>query len=274
MNKRIKITSARKGSVVYENNGKAPFWLEHLLALIVIGIVVVVGGIIALALTDWGRAAMGWIGLAFGIAITVFLAIAPVKSFRAGERTNVWIGETLAAIGWGGMAIALAAGLPVAFSGGFNDDSSWGFIIPGGGAILGTGIAGLGMWLMTRGPLPALDRTPRTAKVMFNVDDAEGGQDITVRYLGADGEEHDADLADVIDDDWENRFTPGTTWQIYAFRDPTLVASVVFLTEQHDDVWRKGYNLGGVRLGGESGPVTRGPGSPFLREGSRWTFEH
>lgn len=243
MNKRIKITSARTGSVVYENNDKAPFWIEHILALIVIGVVVVVGGIIALVLTDWGRAAMGWIG------------------------------EALAAIGWGGMAIVLAAGLPVAFSGGFNDDSSWGFIIPGGGAILGGGIAALGMWLMTRGPLPALDRTPRTAKVMFNVDDAEGGQDITVRYLGADGEEHDADLADAIDDDWEDRFKPGTTWQIYAFRDPTLATSVVFLTEQHDDVWRKGYNLSGVRLGGESGPVTRGPGSPFLREGCKWVFE-
>jgi len=270
MNKRIKITSARKGSVVYENNDKTPFWIRHLPALIIVGVLVLIGVIIALVVTDWGRASLQWIGLAFGIAITVFVAIDAMRSLRAGEPRNVWVGELLSAIGWGGGVIALVVGLPIVI----NNEQEWGVLIPVGGTALSLGLVALGMRMMSKGPLPALDRTPRTAKVMFNVDDAEGGQDITVRYLGADGEEHDADLADVIDDDWEDRFKPGTTWQIYAFRDPTLATSVVFLTEQHEDVWRKGYNLGGVRLGGESGPVTRGPGSPFLREGSKWAFEH
>ncbi|MGO2095977.1 MAG: hypothetical protein ACTH2J_02285 [Candidatus Microbacterium stercoravium] len=41
----------------------------------------------------------------------------------------------------------------------------------------------------------------------------------------------------------------------------------------HDDVWHNGYKLDGVRLGGESGPVTPGPGSPFLRQDGKWTFD-
>src|SRR5699024_5670758 len=73
-----------------------------------------------------------------------------------------------------------------------NNEQEWGVLIPVGGTALSLGLVALGMRMMSKGPLPALDRTPRTAKVMFNVDDAEGGQDITVRYLGADGEEHDA----------------------------------------------------------------------------------
>src|SRR5699024_11532420 len=56
MNKRIKITSARKGSVVYENNHKTPFWIRHLPALIIVGVLVLIGVIIALVVTDWGRA--------------------------------------------------------------------------------------------------------------------------------------------------------------------------------------------------------------------------
>lgn len=68
-------------------------------------------------------------------------------------------------------------------------------------------------------------------------------------------------------------FAPGTAWQVYAFRDPALSDAVVMLTEVHDDVWRNGYKLDGVRLGGESGPVTPGPGSPFLRQDGKWTFD-
>lgn len=108
---------------------------------------------------------------------------------------------------------------------------------------------------------------------MINTSDAEGGQEITVRYRGADREEYDAELADLIDDSWLGEFTPGTTWQVHAFADPELANSVVFLTEVHDDVWRDGYKLNGVRLGGESGPLRPGPGSPFLGEDSKWTFE-
>ena len=95
MNKRIKITSARKGSVVYENNDKTPFWIRHLPALIIVGVLVLIGVIIALVVTDWGRASLQWIGLAFGIAITVFVAIDAMRSLRAGEPRNVWVGELL-----------------------------------------------------------------------------------------------------------------------------------------------------------------------------------
>lgn len=128
------------------------------------------------------------------------------------------------------------------------------------------------MFRATRGPLPALDRTPRTARVILRADDADGGQTILVEYRGADGEACEAQLADVIHESSEGRFAPGTRWQVYAFRDPELAESVVFLTDAHDDVWRDGYTLDGVRIGGEGGTVKPGPGSPFLREGSRWEF--
>ncbi|WP_449276725.1 hypothetical protein [Leucobacter sp. GX24907] len=124
----------------------------------------------------------------------------------------------------------------------------------------------------TRGPLPALDRTPRTARVTLRADDADGGQTILLEYRDADRGAHDAQLADVIHESWEYRFAPGTRWQVYAFRDPELADSVVFLTEAHDEVWRSGWKLDGVRIGGEGGPVKPGPGSPFLREGSKWEF--
>ncbi|CKI06670.1 hypothetical protein LTT02_00100 [Mycolicibacterium smegmatis] len=128
------------------------------------------------------------------------------------------------------------------------------------------------MFRATRGPLPALDRTPRTARVVLHADDAEGGQTILVEYRDAAGEGHDAQLADVIHESWEKRFSPGSRWQVYAFRDPELTDTVVFLTEVHDDVWRDGWKLDGVRIGGEGGPVKPGPGSPFLRTGSKWEF--
>lgn len=128
------------------------------------------------------------------------------------------------------------------------------------------------MFRATRGPLPALDRTPRTARVTLRADDADGGQTILVEYRDEHGQGHDAELADVIHQSWEDRFCPGSRWQVYAFRDPELADSVVFLTEAHDDVWRAGWKLDGVRIGGEGGPVKPGPGSPFLRAGSKWEF--
>lgn len=123
----------------------------------------------------------------------------------------------------------------------------------------------------TRGPLPALDRTPRTARVVLNADDGEG-HTLLLRYRGVDGHTHSAQLADYPDETWIDRFTPGSTWQVYAFRDPELADSVVFLTEVHDEVWRAGYVLDGVRIGGEGGPLKPAPGSPFLREDSKWGF--
>ncbi|GAA5154783.1 hypothetical protein GCM10025768_26500 [Microbacterium pseudoresistens] len=272
MARRIRVTSSRRGGVIREER-TAPFWLEHLIGLIFGGLAVIVIGIVVLVLTDWGRVALTWIGFGFGVILTVVLFIAPVRSIRAGERTAVWMGEVLCAIGWGCMTISLAAGLPLLFWIGPQNLPEWAMVIPGAGTALFTGVAVLGMWLMTRGPLPPLDRTPRTATVLYNTVDAEGGQDITVRYHGADGSQHEAELADLIDDSWLDRFAEGTTWQIYAFEDAALADAVVFLTEEHDEVWRDGYKLNGVRLGGEGGPLPPGPGSPFLREGGKFTFE-
>ncbi len=271
MNRRIKITG-RGRTVVYKEGDRAPFWLEHIVPLIFIGIGVLVVGTIVLALSDGGRAALVWIGLGFGAIMLVWLALDPWRSFRAGVPVAVWAGEALCALGWGGTAISLAAGIPYLFWRGPDSTPEWAFLIPGLGAVVFTGLVFVGMRMQTSGPLPALDRTPREARVIFNEDD-DDGQNIEVRYPGVDGKKHDAELADLIDDSWQDRFAPGTTWQVFAFRDVALADSVVFLTEQHDDVWRKGYKLNGVRLGGEGGPVTRGPGSPFFRAGAKWTFE-
>ncbi|WP_067431772.1 hypothetical protein [Nocardioides jensenii] len=123
----------------------------------------------------------------------------------------------------------------------------------------------------TRGPLPALDRTPRTARVVLNADDDEG-HTLLLRYRGVDGHKHHAQLADCPDETWIDRFAPGTTWEVYAFLDPNLADSVVFLTEAHEEVRRAGYVLDGVRIGGEGGPLEPAPGSPFLGEDSKWGF--
>lgn len=123
----------------------------------------------------------------------------------------------------------------------------------------------------TRGPLPALDRTPRIARVVLNADTDEG-HSLLLKYRGVDGHKHSAQLADSPAENWIDKFAPGSTWQVYAFRDPDLADSVVFLTETHDDVWRAGYVLDGVRIGGEGGPLKPAPGSPFLREDSKWEF--
>lgn len=95
---------------------------------------------------------------------------------------------------------------------------------------------------------------------------------LVLRYRGIDGHRHSAQLADYPDETWIDRFAPGSTWQVYAFQDPDLADSVVFLTEAHDDVWRAGYVLDGVRIGVEGGPLKPAPGSPFLREDSKWRF--
>lgn len=271
-NKSLRMTLRRRATVV-GGDEDAPFWLEHIGALVVIGLVVIVGGIVVLAQTDWGRLTMVWLGLGIGLVVMVVLAIVPWSSLRAREPAVVWIGGVLSAIGWGGAAALFFAGAPYALWRGFDNLSELEQVLPGVGAVVLTGIAILGMLLQTRASLPALDRVPRTATVLTNEDDSEGGQILTVRYLGVDDCEHDAELADRILDSWRDRFVPGSTWQVYAFRDPELANIVVFLTEEHDNVWRQGYKLDGVRLGGESGPLKPGPGSPFLREGSKWKFE-
>jgi len=125
----------------------------------------------------------------------------------------------------------------------------------------------------TRGPLPALDRVRRTARVILHAEDADAGRTVLVEYLGADGVGHDAQLADIVHESSMQRFVPGSTWQVRAFRDPDLADTVVFLAEAHDDVWRDGWRLDGVRIGGEGGALKPAAGSPFLGDGSTWEFE-
>ncbi|MBA0051374.1 hypothetical protein E0L36_10880 [Streptomyces sp. AJS327] len=120
----------------------------------------------------------------------------------------------------------------------------------------------------TAKPLPALDRTPRTATVT-HLDDGDGTGTPVVwcAYHDAEGNRRTAGLADLVEESWRDRFTPGSRWEVHAFREPS---TRVFLTEAHEEVVRLGYNLDGVRLGGESGPVPVGPGSPFLH--GKWRF--
>ncbi|MFI6346409.1 hypothetical protein [Streptomyces sp. NPDC050560] len=273
MSKQIKITTPGR-VVVYDEDNTPPFWLKHPVALVVIGLITLVGGIAGLAFTDWGRATLVWLGLGLGLVVAAWLFRGPWRSLRAGEPASVWAGEALSAFGWGAEIFLFLAGTPYVFWRGLDTFPEWAPAVAGMGIGLFTAIAFLGVRLQLRRPLPALDRTPRSARVLFNTDDAEGEQDITLRYRGIDGKDHDPALADLIDDSWRDRFAPGTTWQVYAFGDPKLADTVVFLTEAHDDIWRKGYKLNGVRLGGESGPVTPpGPGSPFFRADSKWVFE-
>ncbi|MFP3786969.1 hypothetical protein, partial [Burkholderia sp. SIMBA_024] len=75
----------RKRVTVIGGDDKVPFWLEHLGLLVVAGLVVIVGGMILLALTDWGRAMMVWVGLGFGVLMVAWLAVDPWRSLRAGE---------------------------------------------------------------------------------------------------------------------------------------------------------------------------------------------
>lgn len=272
MSKSVKIT-LRKRAVVVRQNEEGPFWLEHIILIVCVGVAVLIAGIVLLSLTDWGRATLTWLGIGAGVTLTACLLIDPVRSIRKGDPAVVCVGGVITAIGWGCVTISLLGGFPFLAWVGSQNVPEWAWSMPGAGSVAFTAVAGLGMWMLTRGPLPALDRTPRSARVVSNTNDAEGAQRITVHYSGADGDEHEAELADLIDGSWRNRFAPGTTWQVYAFQNPDLADAVVFLTEEHEDVWRSGYRLNGVRLGGEGGPVARGPGSPFLREGGKWRFE-
>jgi len=191
-----------------------------------------------------------------------------------GMRTLVWLAEhpwVLVVVIYGG---CLAIGLGVWWLAA----QGWGDVLIWVGVAAGVIIAGLivhvviDMWILTRQPLPALDRTARTATVVLKADDAEHRM-LLLQYTGADGEAYNAQLADYIDDSWEEAFAPGSEWQVYAFRDPHFADTVVFLTEAHDEVCRSGYVLDDVRIGGESGPVKRGPGSPFLNGAGKWKFE-
>lgn len=94
----------------------------------------------------------------------------------------------------------------------------------------------------------------------YDTSDSETAEaNVRVEYTDADGETRRSHLAHVIDDLWLARFVVGSVWQIYPFLPAT---TRVVLTEAHDEVWRCGWNLDGVHIGSQSGPVDVGPGSP------------
>ncbi|UOQ57025.1 hypothetical protein MUN78_15385 [Leucobacter allii] len=114
-------------------------------------------------------------------------------------------------------------------------------------------------------PIPLIDRSrayPATVIRAFDTSGAETAEpNVRVAYVDADGEARERYLADVIDDSWLDRFAPGSVWWIHAYSPET---TRVVLTEAHEEVWRCGWNVDGVHgLGGSSGPVDVGPGSPF-----------
>ncbi|MFB8765853.1 hypothetical protein [Nocardiopsis alba] len=135
-----------------------------------------------------------------------------------------------------------------------------------GVVLVATATTLIGLARTTSAPLPALDRSPRTGTVT-SIHTSDETEIVMVEYVDPAGERHTAGLADLVHDSWMDRFVLGSRWQVYVFREP---GPRVFLAEAHDDVVRRGYNLDGVRLGGESGPVhPPRPGNLLLK----WRFE-
>lgn len=141
-------------------------------------------------------------------------------------------------------------------------------------AILVVAIAcGVG-WLqaMSSTPLPALDHTPRVARVReireWDQPDTTAEaqtKKVIVDYDGADGKTHTAWLGDLISEASIDRFTPESSWHVYAFADPDLADTMVLLTEAHDDVRRSGYLITGLHGNTEFSSLQQpAAGSPFL----------
>lgn len=141
-------------------------------------------------------------------------------------------------------------------------------------AVFGAAVAcGIG-WLMamSNAPLPALDRTPREARVRevreWDEPDTTAEEEtkkVIVDYEGTDGEVHTAWLGDLIHESSIDRFVLGSRWQVYAFADPALADSTVVLTESHEDVWRSGSLVAGIHGDrGVSSLRRAAPGSLFL----------
>lgn len=141
-------------------------------------------------------------------------------------------------------------------------------------AILVVAIAcGVGWFqAMSSTPLPALDHTPRVARVREirewdqpdTTAEAQTKKGI-VDYDGADGKTHTAWLGDLINEASIDRFTPESSWHVYAFADPDLADTMVLLTEAHDDVRRSGYLITGLHGNTEFSSLQQpAAGSPFL----------
>ncbi|MEX3756628.1 Uncharacterised protein [Mycobacteroides abscessus subsp. massiliense] len=142
-------------------------------------------------------------------------------------------------------------------------------------AILVAAVGCGGGWLetMSSTPLPALDHTPRVARVREVVcqwehpdtTEEEETRRIIVEYLGGDGRTHVAHLGDLIHESSIDQFTPESSWHVYAFADPELADTMVLLTEAHDDMWRSGYLITGLHGNTEFSSLQQpAAGSPFL----------
>lgn len=142
--------------------------------------------------------------------------------------------------------------------------------VPWAGAVVGVlFVVGMPMliWRAIRNrdrPIPLIDRSrayPARVVDTYDTSASETAEtNVRVEYLDSAGATRLTYLADVIDDSWLDRFTPGSIWQIYPYSPES---TRVVLTEAHDEVWRCGWNLDGVYIGGQSGPVDVGPGPPF-----------
>ncbi|MFD0556907.1 hypothetical protein FB566_2160 [Stackebrandtia endophytica] len=105
---------------------------------------------------------------------------------------------------------------------------------------------GYWFWFRTLLPLPHLVREERDA-VVTGVRREKTSEDVTPGYFlvveltvtRADGSRRDTDLADLVADRDLDRFTVGSQWMVYLFRDTELAV----LAERHDDVWRHGHIL-------------------------------
>jgi hypothetical protein len=126
---------------------------------------------------------------------------------------------------WALPVLIYGSGLAIGIGTWWLAAQGWGDVLIWGAIVAGVVIGALTLHMiiqlsiLTRKPLPALDRTERTATVVLNANDGER-QVLLLQYSGADGESYNAQLADCIDDTWDEAFVPGSRWQVYAFRDP------------------------------------------------------
>lgn len=114
----------------------------------------------------------------------------------------------------------------------------------------------------TRKPLPALDRTPRTAAVVaVHAASQSELQMVEVEFPDGAGTVGRACLVDLFDSSAARAFTVGSRWQVYSFMKDQ---SRCLLAEEHDDVPRSGYQLDGLRIGNERLTFPPRQGSPIL----------
>ena len=119
-----------------------------------------------------------------------------------------------------------------------------------------------------RGPLPALDPTPRQGTVVSHrlqsTGDHSSRRVTKVEYRAADGEAHRTELLEELTAESMQAIPVGTPVELYVFQDPQYARTAAFLTETHDDLVREGAV---VLWGVDRTPrFAEGPmaGSPFL----------